>query len=247
MTENLPRGRRPLVISHAACKGHAPENTLAGIRAAIALGSDAIEIDLHTTSDGVSVLLHDDLVDRTTDGTGDIRTMTLHQTRQLDAGAKSFDGRLSGERIPTLEEVLELTMGRVLLIAEIKQREIEQQVTDLVRRMGAADDVMIWSFDPGIISRARAIAPEIPCSQLWSERDPDPIRMCAVALAGNAQAVSPNYTFVSEALVRRALRHGLSVFTWTPDEPEEIARMIALGVDGICSNFPDRVRAAAGY
>ncbi len=241
----LPRGRRPLVISHAACKGHAPENTLAGVRAALDLGSDAIEIDVHVTADGVPVLLHDDLVDRTTDGIGDVRRMTLAEVQNLDAGSASFEGRFAGERVPTLESVLQLARGRALLVAEIKQREIEQPIVDLVRRLGAADDVMVWSFHPGVIANVRAIAPELPCGQLWSERDPDPVRMCAVALAGNAQAVCPNHTFVSEALVRRAIFHGLSVFTWTPDDPREIERLIRLGVDGICSNYPDRVRAAA--
>jgi glycerophosphoryl diester phosphodiesterase len=241
----LPRGRRPLVISHAACKGHAPENTLAGIRAALDLGSDAVEIDVHLTADGIPVLLHDDLVERTTDGVGDVRHMTLASVQGLDAGARSFDGLFSGERVPALESVLDLTRGRALLVIEIKQRDIEQAVVDLVRRLGAADDVMVWSFHPAVVAKVRELAPEIPCGQLWSDRDPDPVRMCAVALAGNAQAVCPNYTFVTEALVRRALLHGLSVFTWTPDDPREIERLIRLGVDGVCSNYPDRVRAAA--
>jgi len=239
-------GRRPLIISHAACKGHAPENTLAGIRAALELGSEAIEIDVHCTADGVPVLLHDDEVDRTTDGTGDVRTKSLAELQRLDAGARTFGDRFAGERVPTLEAVLELTRGRALLIAEIKQRAIEPAVVQLVRRMGVADDVMVWSFQPQVVGRVRELAPEIPCGQLWSERDPDPVKMCAVALAQNAQAVSPNHTFVTDALLRRALRRGLRVFTWTPDEPAEIARLRDLGVDGICSNFPERVRAAVG-
>jgi glycerophosphoryl diester phosphodiesterase len=238
----LPRGRRPLVISHAACKGHAPENTLAGIRAALEFGSDAIEIDVHSTADGVPVLLHDDTVDRTTGVSGDVREMSFEAVRRLDAGSLTFEGRFAGERVPALEEVVELTMGRALLVFEIKQRNIERQIVELVRRMGAADDVMVWSFQPGVVAVMRALAPEIPCGQLWSERDPDPERMCAVALAGNAQAVCPHFSMVTDALLRRALLRGLSVFTWTADEPGEIRRLSELGVDGICSNYPDRVR-----
>ncbi|MHB8573954.1 MAG: glycerophosphodiester phosphodiesterase [Dehalococcoidia bacterium] len=244
MTDPQRRGRRPLIISHAACKGHAPENTLAGIRAALALGCDAIEIDVHATAGGVAVLLHDDTVDRTTDGTGDVRAMSLADVRRLDAGAKSFEGRFSGERIPTLEEVLELTRGRALLIAEIKQANIEQLVADLVRRMDMADEAMVWSFQPAVVARMRAIAPEIPCSQLWSERVPDMVKMCATALASNAQAVSPNHSFIDAPLVHRALLHGLRVFAWTADEPADIQRLIELDVDGICSNYPERVREA---
>jgi glycerophosphoryl diester phosphodiesterase len=236
-------GFRPLVISHAACKGHAPENTLAGIRAALELGCDAIEIDVHTTADGVPVLLHDDTLDRTTDGAGDVRSVPLAEVQRLDAGARTFGGRFAGERVPTLAQTLELTRGRALLVIEIKQRAIERAVVDLVRRMGAADDVMVWSFQPQVVGRVRELAPEIPCGQLWSERDPDPVKLCAVALAQNAQAVCPNHTFITDALLRRALRRGLRVFTWTADEPAEIARLQGLGVDGICSNFPERVRA----
>jgi glycerophosphoryl diester phosphodiesterase len=92
--------RLPLVTSHAACKGHAPENTLAGIHEAIRLGADAIEIDVHCTADGVPVLLHDETVDRTTDGTGNIHEMTLEVARMLDAGARQFAPKFSGERIP---------------------------------------------------------------------------------------------------------------------------------------------------
>jgi glycerophosphoryl diester phosphodiesterase len=246
MANVLPRGRRPLVISHAACKGHAPENTLAGIRAALDLGADAIEIDVHLTADGVPILLHDDTVDRTTDGTGDVREMTLAQVKTLDAGAHSFEGRFCGERVPTLQEVLELARGRALLVAEIKQRAIERPVVDVVRKLGAAGDVMVWSFQPAVVAAMRALAPEIPCGQLWSERDPDPARMCAVALAGNAQAVSPHFSFVTEALVRRCLTRGLTVYTWTVDEPDDIRRVADCGVDGICSNFPDRVRNVMG-
>jgi glycerophosphoryl diester phosphodiesterase len=238
------RAVRPLVISHAACKGHAPENTLAGIRAALELSSDAIEIDVHTTSDGVPVLLHDDTLDRTTDGRGGVRTMALADVQRLDAGARRFGDRFAGEHVPTLEQVLERTRGRALLVIEIKQRAIEREVVDVVRRMGAAGDVMVWSFQPSVVGRVRELAPEIPCGQLWSERDPDPEKMCAVALAQNAQAVCPNHTFVTDALLRRALRRGLRVFTWTPDDPSEIARLHDLGVDGICSNFPERVHAA---
>jgi glycerophosphoryl diester phosphodiesterase len=237
------RGRRPLVISHAACKGHAPENTLAGIRAALDFGSDAIEIDLHCTADGTPVLLHDDTVDRTTDGAGDVRTLTLAQVQRLDAGAQGFEGRFAGERVPTLHEVLRLTLGQALLVMEIKQARIEEAVLGVVRELNAAEHVMVWSFQPAVVARMRALAPEIPCSLLWSERNPNAQELLAAALAGNAQAVSPQHSLIDEQLMTRALRRGLAVYAWTVDEAADIGRVAALGVDGICSNFPDRVRA----
>jgi len=129
--------RLPLVTSHAACKGHAPENTLAGIEAALRLGADAIEIDVHCTSDGVPVLIHDETVDRTTDGSGNIHDMTFDVARALDAGARQFVPQFQGALIPTLAEVLELTKNRALLQIEIKQRDIEERVAQVVRDAGA--------------------------------------------------------------------------------------------------------------
>ena len=104
--------RRPLVISHAACGGHAPENTLAGIRKALELKADAVEIDVQASADGVPVLMHDLTVDRTTNGIGAVAKMALEDLRALDAG---------GEPPPTLADVLEITRGRALLVIEIKQ------------------------------------------------------------------------------------------------------------------------------
>ena len=109
---------RPLIISHAACAGHAPENTLAGIRKAIELGAEGIETDVQASADGVPVLMHDLTVNRTTNGSGDVAALSLAELRALDAG---------GESVPTLAEVLDLTMGKVVLIMEIKQTGIEEQ------------------------------------------------------------------------------------------------------------------------
>jgi glycerophosphoryl diester phosphodiesterase len=237
---------RPLVISHAACKGHAPENTLAGIRAALALGAEAIEIDVHCTADGALVLLHDDSVDRTTDGSGDVRTLTLNAVRRLDASAGWPGATFRGEPVPTLAETLDLTRGKALLVIEIKQAGIEQAVADCVRRLNAMRDAMVWTFQPNVVRAMRAVAPEIPCGQTWSARTPDiekMEKMLTTALIGNAQAVEPEHTMVDAALVHAARRSGLRVYTWTPDDPTRIAELAALGVDGICTNFPERVAA----
>lgn len=236
--------RLPIVTSHAACAGHAPENTLAGIRKALELGADAIEIDLHATADGIPVLLHDDHVDRTTDGQGEITGMTLEEARRLDAGARQHEGRFSGERIPTLAEVLDLTRGRCLLVLEVKQAGIEEALLEVVRQAGALDDCEAHSFQPGIVGRLRSLEPRLPCGLLtdgghvkdWRE-------FFAFALSLNAQAISVGHRAVQPEIVRAAHLRDLTVLTWTADLEDDFRRLLAAGVDGITTNFPDRARA----
>jgi glycerophosphoryl diester phosphodiesterase len=234
----------PLVISHAACKGHAPENTLAGIRAALALGVDAIEIDVHCTRDGVPVLIHDATVDRTTDGTGAVAGLTLTQVRTLDAGRDLFDRRFAGERVPTLAEALDLTRGRCLLVVEVKPADIEQAVVAVIRPF--PDDVMVWSFRPEVVARVRALAPAVPCARLSPPLDGMPDALFAATIAAGAQAVAVHCAGVDAALVRAAARRGLSVYTWTADAPEEQRRLAGAGVAGIVTNLPDVLARTLG-
>jgi glycerophosphoryl diester phosphodiesterase len=232
----------PLVISHAACKGHAPENTLAGIAAALKLGVDAIEIDVHRSRDGVPVLLHDRTLDRTTDGVGAVTEQTIEQIKRLDAGARSFDGRFSGEQIPTLAEALDLTRHACLLVIEIKQEGIEEEVASVVRRMEAAGASMIWSFHPESVRAARAAMPGVPAAQLWAGRSGSVAELFDGAVLRGAQAVSVHYSAVNQALVHAARLRGLSVYTWTADEAADQMHAILSGVAGICTNVPDVLR-----
>jgi glycerophosphoryl diester phosphodiesterase len=232
----------PLVISHAACKGHAPENTLAGIAAALGLGVDAIEIDVHLSRDGVPVLLHDSTLDRTTDGTGAVTEQTLEQLKRLDAGARSFDGRFSGERIPTLAEVLDLTRNACLLVIEVKQEGIEQEIASVVRRLEAVAASMIWSFHPESVRAARVALPEVPAAQLWAGRTESVAHLLDGAVRRGAQAVSVHYSAVDRGLVHAARLRGLTVYTWTADEPVDQIHSAEAGVAGICTNVPDVLR-----
>ncbi|HUF53510.1 MAG TPA: glycerophosphodiester phosphodiesterase family protein [Dehalococcoidia bacterium] len=229
---------RPLVISHAACGGHAPANTLQGIRKAIELGSEAIEIDVQATADGVPILMHDLTVDRTTNGAGEVAKMTLNQIRALDAG---------GEPPPTLAEVLDLTKGVVLLVMEIKALGIEQEVAKVVEEAAARDHVMTWSFFPEALDGMRVADPGVPCALLvageYMDRWP---ALRSRAVKTGAQGVSVFFAGIDDRVVEDCRRSGLALYSWTADQPEHIARLIEQGVDGICSNFPDRVVAALG-
>jgi glycerophosphoryl diester phosphodiesterase len=224
--------RRPLVISHAACGGHAPANTLAGIRKAIELGADAIEIDVQASADFVPVLMHDLTVDRTTNGSGAVAELTLEELRRLDAG---------GEPPPTLDEVLEITRESTLLILEIKQPGIEELLAASVQKNEAIGNTMAWSFFPKALEAMRRAEPRMPGGLLiggenvsrWKE-------MRELALSLGVQAVSVFFAGIDKDIVRDCQRSGLSLYTWTPDTETDIARLIELGVDGVCTNYPDR-------
>lgn len=223
---------RPLVISHAACGGHAPENTLAGIRRAIELGSEGIEIDVQMSSDGVPVLMHDITVDRTTKGTGNLADMTLEQLRALDVG---------GEPVPTLAEVLDLTKGNVLLVMEIKAPGIEEQVAKVVRDADALNDVMTWSFHRKALKGMRAAEPRIPTALLIApEHASKWPAMRDRALKLGVQGVSVFFLGIDGAIAESCRRSGLALYCWTPDQEAQMQTLVDLGVDGICTNYPDR-------
>jgi glycerophosphoryl diester phosphodiesterase len=224
-----------IVTSHAACKGHAPENTLAGIRAALKYKADAIEIDLHCTRDGVPVLIHDETVDRTTDGAGPIAALTLRQARKLDAG--------KGERIPTLREVFETVSGHSLMVLEIKARNIEEEVLAVVKRARALDYCVVHSFSPKIVERIRKLEPRMPASLLTGGPGvADQKKLFDLALSINAQGIAVNHDVVTAQLVRAAHLRELRFSAWTADLEKDVRRLARAGVGAITSNYPDRVR-----
>jgi glycerophosphoryl diester phosphodiesterase len=235
----------PLVISHAACKGHAPENTLAGIEAALRLGADAIEIDVHCTADGVPVLIHDETVDRTTDGTGNVHEMPLDVVRALDAGARQFAPKFHGEKIPLLSEVLDLTKGKALLQIEVKQPDIEEAVAKAVRDADAIASCEVHSFYPNVVRAMRGVEPRMAAALLTDgRRIVDWDEFFGFALSLDAQGISVYYSWATPERVRAGQLRSLTFMTWTVDDEKDMDAMCVAGVDSICSNFPDLVRRA---
>jgi glycerophosphoryl diester phosphodiesterase len=179
--------------------------------------------------------MHDLTVDRTTNGSGEVAALDLAKLRALDAG---------GERVPTLAEVLDLTQGKLLLIIEIKQPGIEEHITHIINEKQALDDVMAWSFYSAALEGMRAAEPQIPSALLVAgESMVKWPKMRAKALRLGVQGVSVFAPTVDERIAEDCRRHGLALYTWTPDSRKEIARLVRLGVDGICSNYPERIIA----
>jgi len=228
-----------LNIAHRGASGEFPENTLRAFSAAIDAGAQMCELDVQLTCDGAAVVIHDDSVDRTTDGRGAVASMSLEQIRRLDAGRR-FGARFAGERVPTLAEVIELTRGKCALNVELKGAAVEAEVCRLLQAYDVVGDTIVSSFDWNALAAARKIDPALPLGVLTDRRG-DAMLQAAARL--NAVSVHPRYDLVSAALVEKAHREGFKVLVWTIDNVARMRRMIRLGVDGIMTNYPARLAA----
>lgn len=235
---------RPLIMGHRGAMGHAPENTLASFKLAHEMGVEAVELDVHLSADGVLVVHHDETLDRTTDGAGEIAAMTLDQLRQLDAGRK-FSADFAGERIPTLEEVLTWAKGVSLpVVIEFKRnpnvRAIVEAAIGLVERMQAGSDVAFISFDHFVPAGVKQARPQWCTGVLYVGRPVDAVHL---ATSAGADGLLPNFYFVEKDLLEAAHAAQKWVGCWAPNTERELGYAIAQGVDMIGTNFPDRLRA----
>ena len=227
--------------------GYAPENTMASFRLAAELGVDAVELDVHLTADDAVVVIHDPLLDRTTNGHGPVRAHTLEQIRALDAGAH-FGPRFAGERVPTLGEVLAWARDTCVVDVEIKGGPdpypgIAERVVELLTEHAMLDRSIVISFDHPTVRRVKALAPGLATGVLYTCRPIDPV---GLARAAGADALLPHWSHCVAEDVARAHAAGLSVHPWATSEPAEIRGLLRMGVDSIASNHPDRVLAELG-
>jgi len=239
---DLARFTRPLLIGHRGYPAKFPENTLAAFEGAMQAGCDMIELDVTLSRDRKVVVIHDDTLDRTTNGKGPVLERTLEEIKRLDAGSW-FAPRFSAERIPELSEVMELTAGRCMLNIEIKQSAfeagypidaIEHQVVTLVRASGAMDRVIISSFDKRILERIAAMdAP--PAIAYISDHGVDE-RVLDMLLAMKAFSWHPSFKVLTRDQVDMLHTAGLKVFPWTINTRAEAEKVLALGVDGLICN-----------
>jgi glycerophosphoryl diester phosphodiesterase len=228
-----------LNIAHRGASGRFPENTLAAFGAAIKAGAEMCELDVQLTRDKALAVIHDATVDRTTNGRGAVAELTIAEIKRLDAGAK-FGAAFSGEQVPTLEEVFELTEGRCALNIELKAEGLEHRVCELIKARRAFATTIVSSFDWDALGRIRHIAPEIRVGLLASRW---PARVLGAATAMAADAIHPRYEIVTEDLCIAAHARRVNVHTWTVDDPAVMRAMIAHGADGIMTNYPERLRA----
>ncbi len=249
---------RVVSYAHRGASGQAPENTLAAFAHAARLGAQAVELDVRRSLDGHLVVLHDRTLTRTTDvarvypdrAGHPVELFTLAELRRLDAGSW-FDHRFAGERIPTLTEAMDLLAAYDLgLLLEVKTPDaypgMAGQLAHCLRaafprwlRPATAGRLTVESFQWGFVRQLRDMVPRVPVGLLGA---PEVDRL--PALAGFVDQINPAEPDTTEEYVARVHQFGMAVNVWTVDEPESLRRVLAVGVDGVISNHPDRLGAA---
>jgi glycerophosphoryl diester phosphodiesterase len=256
MNENISYAQDTVacqLIGHRGAAAIAPENTLASFQKAIAIGVDRIETDVHMTSDGQIILMHDRTLNRTTSGKGEVRNHTLAEIRQLDAGSW-FAPEYAGERVPTLDEAIKLCKGKCLLMIEVKESSnytpgIEEAVAEVIRANAAQNDCVVISLQHSVIFNFHQLAPDIRLHRSYVGKIPLlPIYLDAgITFRGfrcysYVEEFNLNKEFISSYTMKRIQRMGKKVNAWTDDDPQHAAMLIRLGVSGIITNNPGKYR-----
>jgi glycerophosphoryl diester phosphodiesterase len=233
-----------LAIAHRGASGYAPENTVAAFRRAVALGASFIETDLQLTRDAHFVAIHDDTFDRTTTGRGAVQQMTLAEVRRLDAGSW-FGSEFIGERVPTLSEILEFSAKNdVVFYLELKPSGFwggEHALINALRDSGEIQRAVIISFDPVILEALRRIEPTLMTGLIFSGQLENPLER---ALEIGARQLAVQGDLVTPNLLAEAHKRDLQVVCWTINNPAHMRLLAAAGVDGIMSDYPDRLLSA---
>jgi glycerophosphoryl diester phosphodiesterase len=240
MPESRASDRHPTIVGHRGASGLAPENTLAAFQVAADLRVDGVEFDVQRTTDGHLIVFHDDELDRVTDGQGLVYERTLDQLKALDAGVK-VDTRFRGERIPTLTETFDLLRNTdLLMFIELKDPwrfpGMEQEVADLIHRYDLVERAQVRSFYHASLHTFFQVAPDISLSSLWYERLPDDHEV-------TFKVIDVLYALLSRDNIAHVHERGQLVTAWTVDNPDEARRLMEAGIDGLCTNYPDRLLA----
>ena len=242
MLDYIYRGRL-LNIGHRGARAAAPENTLAAFRLAVDMGADGVELDVMLSKDGALVIHHDYKLGRTEDGKGKVRNHTLTQLKRLDAGSWK-DAQFAGERIPTLAEVFHVLDRQVVVNVELKTQAwgadgLEEAVVAEIKRSHMVDMVVISSFNPFSLLRIRDLAPTLPIGLLYAPDLPPHLSRAWLRPLVRPDALHPRHDMVTPRFVTWAKKRGYRINTWTVNEPDEMRRLVRLGVDAIISDVPD--------
>jgi glycerophosphoryl diester phosphodiesterase len=236
-----------MIIAHRGFSGHFPENTLLAFHEALKLPIDAIELDVRKTLDGVLVVIHDETVDRITQGSGHVSELTWDTIKGLDAGIRKGK-EFTGEHIPTLDEALELINGKTKLLIEIKEPGTETQIVEILRRHDALEWVNLVSFHADALVSAKTMVPQISCTLIGGEpvglSDEVFSDFVHTAFSCNANSITVHYSALNAERIRYCHERYLFVGAWTVDKEYLMKELFSIGIDAVASNFPNIILAA---
>jgi glycerophosphoryl diester phosphodiesterase len=216
-----------LKIGHRGARAYEPENTLTSFKKAIAMGANAVELDVRRTKDNQIVVIHDADIKRTTNGEGLVSDLTLEQIKSFSANG--------GEKIPTLCEVLDFVDEKVTTLIELKEAGLEEAVLGIIRERSLQRKVIVTSFSEEAIKKVRELDSNIETGLIYATHS-NPIK---AALELKANYLVALYRFMHTVIVEKAHKNGLKVVVWTINKPEEVTEFVKKGVDGIASDKPD--------
>ncbi len=232
------------LIGHRGAAGHAPENTLTSFRRAIDMGATMLELDIHLSRDKELIVIHDHDISRTTSGNGLVESMTLAEIQQYDAGSWMHSD-FQGEKVPTLQQVMEFTRQGISLNIEVKTGEqihigLVDKLLEMISQYDAADQIVISSFHREYLREIKEKAPSIEVALLYSGNVPD---VLDEAVREGWEGLHPHFPLINEKLVEGARQRGLAVRAWTVNRADDMEHLIQLGVNGICSDLPDVLKS----
>ncbi len=242
--------RTPVAIAHRGASAAAPENTLAAFTLAAALGADAIELDVKLSKDGAPIIMHDETVDRTTDAKGKVKDFTLADFQAMDAGSWK-NTKYAGERVPTLAQVFELVGSRLWINVELtnyftRGDDLVPTVVAVIQKMNLQKRVLLSSFDPLNLRRARQLDPALPLAQLTDQSQNIFLREAWLTPFASHEARHPDVEQLRKRGVAWYHQRGYRVNVWTNNDPADMRGFIRQGVDGVITDAPDVARRVMG-
>lgn len=220
-----------LIIAHKGATKHALENTLEAFRKAIKLKVDIVEFDVHLTKDKKVIVMHDHNVKKTTDGKGIIKNLTYKEIKKFH--------ELNGENVPTLQEVIKILKKHFVCKIDIKDKNMHQEVIKIILKNNLKNFIITCDYHE-VINKIKQINKNIKCA-IGGVKDVSVKKVIKDALEVKADIIDAYYSIVTKKLIDEAHKNGLEVQVWTVDDPKLIKRMKKFGVDGITSNFPERI------
>jgi len=224
-----------LRIAHRGASNFAPENTIEAFKKAVIWKIDVVEFDVHHTKDGKLVVMHDHNIERTTDGIGLIRNLSFKELRKFHEP--------NGEVVPSLQEVLSILKNKCICKIDVKDKGIEEKLVNIIIKMHLENSIIVTSEIFSVLKKIKQLCPKIKIEAggFGYKKNISIDEIIRKAKSVNADIISPFYKIITKKLVEAAHKNGFEVHAWTVDDKRTIERMKRLGVDGITSNYPNKI------